>query len=178
MRPLIIFFSRAGENYVNGDLIHLETGNTERLVSFLREATDADVFRIEPEEPYPEDYMECTRVSKEEIRTGARPDLRAYLDSAESYDNIVVAFPIWWGTCPNIVLTQLERLNLRGKRIWPVITHEGSGSRKAVKALKKACPGARVMGSLAVHGAEVSGAEETVKAWGASRLSRKENTTR
>ena len=65
MRPLIIYFSRAGENYVNGDLIHLETGNTERLVSFLREATDADVFRIEPEEPYPEDYMECTRVSKE-----------------------------------------------------------------------------------------------------------------
>lgn len=170
MKNLILYFSRAGENYVNGELVHLETGNTEVLVSFLQEAAPADLFRIEPAEAYPEDYMECTRVSKEEIRTNARPALRTALDSAADYDNVVVAFPIWWSTCPNIVLTQLEQLDLRGKRIWPVISHEGSGPRKAVKALKKSCPGARVMNSLSVHGAEVREAENMVKAWAEAHL--------
>lgn len=169
-KTLIIYFSRRGENYVNGELVRLERGNTELLVNFIREEVSADTFRLETVKAYPEDYMACTEVAKKEKKTGARPELKTYLDNVDGYENIVVAAPCWWGTWPCAVFSQLEILNFTGKKIFPVMTHEGSGFGKSVRILKKICKGGKIGPGLSVHGAEVMASEDQVRTWARTNL--------
>ena len=164
-RNLVIYYSRKGKNYVNGAIVDLEKGNTEIVAEYIRDAVDADLFEIETVNAYPEDYMECTEVAKQELRDNARPKLKEYLDDVDDYDNIVVAGPCWWGTYPCAMFTQLERLNFRGKKVFPVMTHEGSGEAKSKAALKTMCPGAKVGKPLAVQGAAAPQAREAVEKW-------------
>ena len=63
-RNLVIYFSRKGKNYVNGDIVELEKGNTELVAEYIRDAVGADLFEIETIKEYPDDYMECTEVAK------------------------------------------------------------------------------------------------------------------
>lgn len=170
MKNLIIYYSRRGENYVDGSVQDLPKGNTEIVVEFIRDAVGADLFEVRTVQPYPEDYMECTRVAKEEQRQNERPQLQAYLDNVDGYENIVVAAPCWWGTCPYAVLTQLERLDLKGKKVFPVMTHEGSGLGSFPRTLKRTCKGAKIAKGLAVHGAEAARSEDAVKAWAVKNL--------
>ena len=46
MAALIAFYSRAGENYVNGTRRQLAVGNTEAAAKMLEELTGADLFEI------------------------------------------------------------------------------------------------------------------------------------
>lgn len=170
MKTLIIYYSRRGQNYVNGEIEDLPKGNTERIVDYIREAVDADVFEVRTVKKYPEDYMACTEEAQKEQRENARPPLLEYLDNADGYDNIVVAAPCWWGTCPYAVLTQLERLDLKGKKVFPVMTHEGSGLGNFPKTLKKSCRGAKVQRGLAVHGAEAEDSQDAVRRWAERHL--------
>ena len=67
---LVAFFSRAGENYAVG---HIEKGNTHIMADMIAAETGGDLFQIEPVTPYPEDYMKCTEVAKQELEAKARP---------------------------------------------------------------------------------------------------------
>ena len=169
-KTIVICYSRRGQNYVNGSMADLEKGNTELVAGYIQKAVGADVFMIETVEPYPEDYMECTEVAKRELNAGARPELKEYLDSIEAYDNIVVAGPCWWGTYPCAVFSQLERLDFKGKTVFPVMTHEGSGEARSRRDLKKVCKGAKVEKALAVQGALAPSSEEAVSAWAVKNL--------
>ena len=162
---LIICYSRRGENYVNGEVKKLEKGNTETAAEFIRDAVGADLFRIETVEDYPEDYYECIQAAKAETKAGARPALKQYLESLEGYDNIFVCGPIWWGTYPMAMFSQLERLDWKGKKVMPLTTHAGSGLASCERDLKKLCKGAKVMKGLAVLGAEAAASGQTVAAW-------------
>lgn len=53
MKSLIIYFSRADENYAVG---YIDKGNTEYVAEFVQEMTGADMFKVEPEVPYAKDY--------------------------------------------------------------------------------------------------------------------------
>lgn len=46
-KNLIIYYSRTGENYVNGNIVKLEKGNTEICAEFIKEAVGGDLFQIE-----------------------------------------------------------------------------------------------------------------------------------
>ena len=67
-RNLVIYYSRRGQNYVNGEVVELKKGNAELLAEYISEATGADVFEVRTAREYPEDYMKCTEVAKEELR--------------------------------------------------------------------------------------------------------------
>ena len=172
-RNLVIYFSRKGKNYVNGDIVELEKGNTELVAEYIRDAVGADLFEIETIKEYPDDYMECTEVAKQEQRDNARPKLKAYLRDISEYDNIVIAGPCWWGTYPCAVFGQLEKLHFRGKHVFPVMTHEGSGEANSRRDLKKFCTGAKVEKTFAIQGSSVAGAEEKVAAWAKKHLGEK-----
>ena len=94
-KNLVIYYSRKGQNYVNGKLVDLEVGNTELVAQYIRDAVGADLFEIETVKDYPADYMECTEVAKQEQRDNARPKLKEYLHDISEYDNIVIARPCW-----------------------------------------------------------------------------------
>lgn len=167
-KTLVIYYSRKGNNYVNGSIKNLKRGNTEIVAEYIAEAVGADLFEVDTVRPYSTDYMTCTEEAKDELRKNARPELKAYLDSVAQYDNIVVAGPCWWGTYPMAVFSQLERLDFSGKNVFPVMTHEGSGLSGAPAALKKYCKGAAVGKGLAIHGADASRSEKEVASWAKS----------
>ena len=50
--PLLVYFSRPGENYYCGGRRDLEVGNTEVLARMISELIDGDVYRIEAADPY------------------------------------------------------------------------------------------------------------------------------
>ena len=167
---LVIYYSRKGQNYVNGGIRSLEKGNTEIVAEYIAEAVGADLFEVDTVKEYSEDYMTCTEEAQEELRNNARPELKRYLDSVADYDNIVVAGPCWWGTYPCAVFTQLERLDFAGKKVYPVMTHEGSGMGGSAQALKKYCKGATVGNGLAVHGADAAKSKAAVQNWAKKEL--------
>ena len=162
---LVIYFSRAGENYIGGQMVDLEKGNAEQIAEYISEAVNADLFEISPVKDYPEGYVECTEVAKKELRDNARPRLEEYLDSLAGYKNIFIVGPCWWGTYPMPVFTQLERLNFKDKRVMPVMTHEGSGMGSSERDLKKFCRGAKLVKGLAIMGSKVSESEAAVREW-------------
>lgn len=164
-KTLIIYYSRRGENYVNGSIVNLEKGNTEIVAEYLKEATGGELFEIRTVKEYDKDYTRCTEEAKAELRENARPELREYLDSVEEYDNIIVASPCWWGTVVPGMFTQLERLDFSGKNVFSVMTHEGSGLGKSVEDLKKTCKGASVGTGLAIHGADAKKSKQAVADW-------------
>lgn len=169
-KTLVIYYSRRGQNYVNGSIENLAKGNTEIAAEYIQQAVGADLFEVDTKKPYSEDYTTCTEEAKEELRNKVFPELVKQLDSIADYDNIVVAGPCWWGTYPMAVFTQLKALDFQGKKVFPLMTHEGSGLGGSAAALKKYCPGAVVGEGLAIHGAETVASEETIKAWAKRNL--------
>lgn len=164
-RNLILYYSRRGENYCAGTIRSLEKGNTELAAEYIQRAVGGDLFAIETVEPYPADYYACTEQAKTELNHGARPALKASVESLDAYDNVFVCGPCWWGTYPCAVFTQLEKLDWRGKKVLPLMTHEGSGMGSSERDLKKACIGATFGKGLAVRGTDCKNAEAAVSAW-------------
>ena len=164
-KNLIIYYSRKGQNYVNGSIVSLKKGNTEVAAEFIQKAVGGDLFEIETVKAYSADYMTCTQEAQAELRAGERPELKRYLDSVAGYDNVFVCGPCWWGTFPCAVFSQLERLDWTGKKVFALMTHEGSGLGHCERDLKKVCAGATVGGGIAVRGADVARSEGAVAAW-------------
>lgn len=159
---LILYFSRAGENYYDGCLKSVEKGNTEIVAEYIKEITGADIFKVEPELPYPKDYMECTEVVKKEKEPR---QLKKVLEDISNYDEIYVGFPNWWGTLPGVLAVQLKNLDFKGKVVKPFVTHEGSGFGKSKKELKKFCKGADIRKGLEIKGGDVLSSKDKVKNW-------------
>lgn len=164
MANLIAYFSRTGENYVNGSIRSLAKGNTERVAEFVQEAVGGDLFEIRPAQEYPADYYECIDVAKAEKNADERPAIAESID-ASGYDTIFLGYPNWWGTCPMCVFTFLDGLDLAGKRIVPFCTNEGSGMGASARDLKRAYPAATVGSGLSIHGAESAQSRDMVAAW-------------
>lgn len=164
-KNLIIYYSRKGENYVNGSIKNIEKGNTEIVAEYIVEAIGADLFEVETVKEYDKSYMTCIEEAKEELHQDARPELKNYLDDISGYDNIIVAGPCWWGTYPMAIFTQLDRLDFAGKKVYPVMTHEGSGLSGAPKALENHCKGATVGSGLAVLGGSAKNSKSQVEEW-------------
>ena len=161
-KSLIIYFSRADENYSVG---YITKGNTEVIAEYIKEFTNADMFKVERKIPYSANYTKCTEESAEEQRINARPELVNYLENISEYEVIYIGGPIYWGTLPNPMFTQLERLNWNEKIVRPFTTHEGSGLGNVVSDLRKICAGAEVKEGLAIRGASVRSSRNKVEEW-------------
>ena len=170
VKNLIIYYSRKGENYVNGSIRRLAKGNTEICAEFIQKAVGGELFEIETVREYSTDYMTCTEEAKAELRAKERPELKRYLDSIADYDNVFVCGPCWWGTFPCAVFTQLEELDFSGKKVMALMTHEGSGLGGCERDLKRICAGATFGRGLAVHGADAARSESAVASWAKSQV--------
>ncbi|MBR1863285.1 MAG: flavodoxin [Ruminococcus sp.] len=162
---LIVYYSRKGENYVNGSITTITKGNTERVAEYIQKAVGGDLFEVETLRPYSESYMTCIDEAKQELRAGARPELKAYPENFEEYDTVFVGYPNWWGTMPMCMFTLLEKYDFTGKTVIPFCTNEGSGLGSSEKDLKKLCKGALLKPGLSVHGAESESAGSKTAVW-------------
>ena len=165
MKELILYFSRADENYFGGSLKYIEKGNTEVVAEKAAAMTGADLFKVEPVKPYSADYNTCIEQAKKDLQSGVRPEVVAMPENMAQYDLVTVMFPNYWGTMPMHMFTVLEQINFEGKTIRPVCTHEGSGMGKSEAGLKKCCPGAVIKKGLAIQGSSVNRCDDMLKKW-------------
>ncbi len=165
MAKLVVFYSRADENYFSGSYRYITEGNTEKVAKMIAEATGADLFKIEQKVPYAADYNTCIGQAKKDLQAKARPELVSVPDSLDDYDEIYLGYPNYWGDMPMAVYTFLEKFDWNDKTIHPFCTHEGSGLSGTERKIQNVCKGAVVTKGLAVQGGSASRAEAAVKKW-------------
>jgi len=164
-RILIAYFSRAGENYFGGFVKTTEIGNTEICVNLIQDFLDADIYKIEMEEPYSDNYQECTAQAKQDLVLKRRPKLISLPGNIEQYDTVVLGYPNYWGTIPMAVATFLEAFDFSGKRILPFCTHEGGGTGRSEAMIKKLCPTAEVAKGKAILGSNAANSRADMEEW-------------
>ena len=162
---LLVYFSRAGENYYYGGRTNLTVGNTEVLVGMICQRIGCDVYRIEPVDLYPDNYDETVARNVREQDSDARPTIANLLASIESYDTVLLGSPIWNVKAPMIMSTFVEGFDFTGKTVFPFTTYAMSGLGTTVRDYTASCPGATIGEGLAVRGEEVRDAGAAVESW-------------
>ena len=66
----------------------VEKGSTQIVAEMIAEETGADLFKLETVNAYPEDYMECVTVTREEKNANARPRLKAVPQNLAEYKKL------------------------------------------------------------------------------------------
>ena len=79
------------------------TGNTEEAANYIAAATNADLFALEPKDPYTDADLDWTDDNSRVVYEHDNPDARevelvtATVPDWESYDTVFIGYPIWWG---------------------------------------------------------------------------------
>ncbi len=159
-KSLVIYFSRADENYAVG---YIDKGNTEYIAEFVRDITNADLFKVEPLVPYSKEYNICIQEAKQ--RVGNAP-IKNSIDDISKYEVIYIMTPVYWGTMAPELETAIKDLDFTGKTVRVVTTHEGSGLANVPNDVKKVCKGANVLDdAIAIRGADCKNARNKIESW-------------
>lgn len=144
------------------------TGNTEDVANYIAEATDADIFELEPTEPYSDEDLDWTDDNSRVVYEHDHPDDRAVelvaaaVDDWESYDTVFIGYPIWWGIAAWPVDGFIEANDFTGKTVIPFCTSSSSGLGESGELLEEAAgTGNWLDGERFSSGAS----EEDVRTW-------------
>lgn len=160
-KALVVYFSRAGENYNVGTV---SKGSTEIVAEIIAKETGADLFKIEPVNSYPVNYNETVRIARDEKRNNSRPKIKNKVKNLKDYDVIFVGYPIWYGDLPMAVYTFFDENNLSGKKIILFSTNEGSGLADTVNTIEKYTKGNVVKNAFSIRGKRVQDSKDKVEA--------------
>ena len=163
-KSLIIYFSRADENYFGGEMRYVDKGNTEVIAEYIKDIVGADMFKVEPLNPYPKDYMECIEEAKVRTKEHNAP-IKENVPDISNYEVIYFGSPIYWGGMPEELFSALKGLDCSGKIVRPFTTHEGSGLSGVPRQLKEICVGAEILDGLAITGSGVKNSKPKVEDW-------------
>lgn len=163
-RYLVVFASRSG--------------NTERVAQTIRATLGCDMLKVEPNEPYEEDYnamLERAQTELDGIAEGNFPTIRTTVEDFSKYDIVFVGFPIWYNRIATPMQTFLYRHadKLAGKRVALFATSGGSGISQSASDARTLCPDAQFTENLLLTSASSSQADARIAQWlerlGASR---------
>ena len=118
------------------------TGTTKPLAEYAAEILEADIYEIVAEEPYTEAdlaYYTGGRADQEQNDSNARPAISGSVANMDSYDTILIGYPIWHGQAPRIISTFLESYDFSGKTIVPFCTSHSSGIGSSATNLHELC---------------------------------------
>lgn len=165
MKALVVYFSRVGENSVNGEMEVIKKGFTEIVAEKIATKTGAVLFKLEPEIPYPFSYEECVKRSRIEDQYNERVPYLHPLSSLDEYDVIYLGFPCWWRTYPRVVATFIKDHNWVGKTVYPFATNEEGALGMAELELKGSLKGAILKKGFACKGSQVNDIDDKLDAW-------------
>ena len=125
------------------------SGTTAKVARDLAAAVGADLFEIEPAQPYTGADLnwqdKSSRTTIEMNDESCRPAIAGEVDDMDAYDTVFVGFPVWWYVEPRIIDTFLEAHDFSGKTIVPFATSGGSGLGKAPQRMQALAPSAKVL---------------------------------
>lgn len=141
-------------------------GNTQYVAYVIQKTTGADLFRIEPETPYPVDHDTLIDLAAEEQDSNARPAIKDQIENFDQYDTVFVGYPNWWGDMPMILYTFFDQYDFAGKTIIPFNTHGGSGFSNTIRTIAQLEPEADVNeNGFTVSRNNVQDAEPDILSW-------------
>lgn len=141
-------------------------GNTQYVAYVIQENIGADIFRIEPETPYPTDHDTLVDLAAEEQDNNARPAIKDSIEDLEQYDTIFIGYPNWWGDMPMILYSFFDQYDFSGKTIVPFNTHGGSGFSNTISTIAELEPSAEVNeDGFTVSRNNVQEAEQDIISW-------------
>lgn len=165
-KNLVVYFSMPDNVDDSTVVIDGETlGNTQYMAYVIQETVGADIFRIEPETPYPTDHDELVDLAKDEQNDNARPKIKDKIESFESYENIFIGYPNWWGDMPMILYSFFDEYDFSGKTIIPFNTHGGSGFSGTISTIKELEPNADVKDGKSISRNDIEDAEREIIDW-------------
>ena len=109
------------------------TGSTKAVAETIAKTTGGDLFKIEPVEPYTDDDLDWTndssRVSTEHNDESKRNVelTKVTPDNWDSYDTVLIGYPIWWGIAAWPVDNFVKGNDFSGKTVIPFCTSASSG---------------------------------------------------
>lgn len=165
-KNLVVYFSMPDNVDDSTVVIDGETlGNTQYMACVIQETVGADIFRIEPETPYPTDHDELVDLAKEEQNDNARPKIKDTIENFDTYENIFVGYPNWWGDMPMILYSFFDEYDFSGKTIIPFNTHGGSGFSSTISTIKELEPNAEVLDGKSISRNDIQDAEQEIVDW-------------
>lgn len=117
------------------------TGSTEKVANYIKNAENADIFKLEPAEEYTSADLDWTDKSS---RVNAEHDDEAKRDvklkstevpNFDEYDTVFIGYPIWWGIAAWPVDNFVKNNDFSGKTVIPFCTSASSGIGSSGKML-------------------------------------------
>lgn len=132
------------------------SGVTKNKAENIANVLNADLYEIVPKTLYTKEdlnWMDKKSRSSVEMKDKKfRPELADKNADIESYDRIVLGFPIWWYVAPTIINTFLESYDFTGKKVVLFATSGGSSFGNTVSELIPSAPGAEIVEGKIVNG--------------------------
>lgn len=108
-------------------------GHTEEVAQKIANNLGADIFELEPVDAYSSDDLDWTdsnsRVSQEHEDESLRNIelVSTSVENWDSYDTVLIGYPIWWGIAAWPVDTFVKSNDFTGKTVIPFYTSSSSG---------------------------------------------------
>ncbi len=119
------------------------TSNTAKVANIIANKENADLFELEPIEPYTKEDLDWTnessRVSMEHQDSSKQeiPLKSTEVPHWEDYKIVFLGYPIWWGNAAWPVRTFLQENDFTGKIIIPFCTSASSELGDSAKNLEE-----------------------------------------
>ena len=125
------------------------SGVTAGVAERLAESIGADLFEINPEQPYTKADLNWqdkkSRSSVEMDDPACRPPIANKIEGMDRYKYVFVGFPVWWYREPSIIDTFMESYDFSGKTVIPFATSGSSQIGKSGENMQKVAPSAKVL---------------------------------
>ena len=110
------------------------TGSTERIANIMAEKINADVFELEPVQPYTDDDLNWTNDDSRVVYEHEHPEAQNEValkqttpDNWDEYNTVFIGYPIWWGIAAWPVNQFVSGNDFTGKTVIPFCTSASSG---------------------------------------------------
>ena len=143
----------------------LRGGVTKQVAEEIHCKVGGDLFRIEPEVPYPSEYNDVVARAKEERNNNVYPKIKGKLPRFAAYDTIYLGTPIWFGQLPGVVKTFIAQHDFRGKVVVPFATSGKSSITKIMPHLTQMLHESKLMEGLLIHRDESDTSAPRIHEW-------------
>ena len=139
-------------------LYYSQSNTTQKVAREIGRRLGADLEAVVPVIPYDGTYQETIDRCLQERESGILPEVKPVQAYLAAYDVIFLGYPIWFGTCALPILSVLDQIDLRGKKVVPFCTFGSGGLAASVKDLAKKQPEAEILPGYGVRSARISAA--------------------
>ena len=136
-------------------LYYSQTGVTKTVAEELQTRLGADIEAVQAVVPYDGDFMATIERSRQEMESGAFPDIEPLKVDVRDYDVVFLGFPIWFGTYATPIATLLNTTDFSGKKIVPFCTFGSGGLESSVKALTERLADSEILPGYGVRAARI-----------------------